>query len=78
MSEMPKRLIDTAIDAARALPEPVQDALAEEILARIGELGESRLTPLQRDEVKRRLSEPARYADAADAREFFARHGVAE
>ena len=78
MTNQPKHPIDEAFDAARNLPEPVQEALAAEILARIEQLGHSGMTEAQRAEVKARLSVPAAYADPAAMRDFFRRHGVVE
>ncbi len=78
MTNQPKHPIDEAFDAARNLPEPVQEALAAEILDRIDQLGRSGMTEAQRAEVKARLAAPATYADPAAVRDFFRRHGVAE
>jgi hypothetical protein len=78
MTDMPKQLLDQALDAARSLPSPMQDALAAEIMERVHQLSASGLSPAQRDEVLRRLAKPASYADPDQARAFFARHGIEE
>jgi hypothetical protein len=78
MNDMPKRRLDEALAAARTLPQSQQDALAAEIMERVDELSASSLSPAQRDEIKRRLAEPPRYADPVDVRAFFGRHGISE
>lgn len=76
MTEQPKHPIDEAFAAARALPEPVQEALAAELMEHIDQLQQSSLTDAQREEIRARLSAPPLYADAAVVAAFFARHGV--
>ncbi len=66
MTNQPKHPIDAAFEAARTLPEQVQEALAAEIIARVDQLGRSSLTAAQREEIKVRLAAPAVYADALD------------
>ena len=68
--------IDEAFAAARNLPEPVQEALAAEIMARIDQLGRSSLNHQQRAEIKVRLSTPPVYTDVAAVEAFFKRHGA--
>lgn len=71
-----KPTIDEAFAAARALPMPAQEALAAEILARIGELERSVLTDAEWAEIEARLTAPAIYADSQSVRDFFAEHGA--
>jgi len=78
MTDQPKHPIDEAFAAARALPEPVQEALAAEIMARIDQLEHSSLTTAQRAEIRARLASRPQYADAEAVRAFFDRHGVVE
>lgn len=66
--------LDEAFQAARALSEADQEALASEIMARVGELKKSVLTEEQRAEVKARLAAPPVYADPAEVTAFFERH----
>ena len=77
MNQHSKSNIQSALDAASRLPQPQQDALAEEIFARISELENSSLTEEQQAEVAKRLAEPPEYADPEVVKAFFARHGVA-
>ena len=65
-----------AFQSAQSLPESTQEALAQEIVTRVGELATSQLSDAQRDEIQARLQAPARYADPAMVKAFFARHGV--
>ena len=58
MNDQREHAIDEAFAAARNLPEPVQEALAAEIMARIDQLGRGSLTDTPRDEIKARLAAP--------------------
>jgi hypothetical protein len=78
MNKPARSPIDEALESARALPEPVQDALAAEIMARVEQLSQSLLTDAQRAEIEARLAAPPRYADPTTVKLFFARHGVIE
>jgi hypothetical protein len=61
------------VKAVQKLPGETQEALLNEFLERVSDL-DSSLTDEQRDEVRRRLSDP-RYADPEAVRVLFARHG---
>lgn len=68
--------LERAVSTAAGLSQEQQQALAAEILSRVGELSNSQMTDAQRAEVGRRLASPARYADPSKVQAFFARHGV--
>ena len=76
MTSQPKHPIDEAFAAARNLPEPLQEALAAEIMTRIDQLGRSSLADNQREEIKARLAAPPVYADATAVEAFFKSHGA--
>jgi hypothetical protein len=76
MAKHTKLELESAFAAVQSLPEPVQEAMAAEILERVQELSQGHLTEAQRAEVRNRLSSPASYADPEAVRAFFARHGA--
>jgi hypothetical protein len=73
MTKHAKPELESAFAAVQSLPEPVQEAMAAEILERVQELSQSNLTEAQRAEVRKRLSSPPRYADPETVRAFFRR-----
>ena len=73
---MTNTLLDQALNAARKLPQQTQDAIAADIIERVGDYDSAKLTPEQEAEVERRLSQPAHYASDARVTAFFARFGI--
>jgi hypothetical protein len=65
-----------AFTVAETLSADQQDALALEIEARVAELAHRHVTTTHDNEVERRLSQPANYANTDAVEAFFARHGV--
>lgn len=76
MNEHINANLKRALEAVAALPEAQQQALADEILTRVKEMSDSRLTVEQQSELDKRLSEHARYADPKSVQDFFGRFGV--
>jgi hypothetical protein len=66
-----------AVLAAAGLPEDAQEAIAEEVLARVADFSKSRLTTAQKEEIKRRLSRPRRHVPDADVRALLRRYNPA-
>lgn len=67
--------LEAALEAARDLPESLQEILAAELLERIDSLSKSHLNPEQIAEVKRRIAD-ATYASDAEVRDFFEGFGI--
>ena len=63
------------VEAVKALPDETQQALVAEFADRLSDFTTRGLSESQRDEVDRRLANPA-YADPDAVEAFFARHGV--
>ena len=62
------------LSAVRALPQPGQDMLVQELEERVAELTESHLSDAQRLEIKRRLALPRRHAADEDVRALLRRY----
>ena len=75
MTEKVNETLEQAIELARsALSPALQDELAAGMVERISYLVQSRLTPAQRVEIRRRLAEPAVYATNEQMEALFARY----
>ena len=73
----PVKLLTDAFAAVGDLPPAAQEAIARELLERVGDFTNSRLSDEQNNEIARRLANPPNYADPSDLRAFFSRHGIA-
>lgn len=76
MGESKTPSINDVVEALERLPDEVRFVVSREVLDRIADLNVSHLSDDQRQEVARRLAEPAGNASAADVAAFFARHGI--
>lgn len=62
------------LSAVRALPQPGQDMLVQELEERLAELTEPHLNDAQHTEVKRRLALPRRHASDEDVNALLRRY----
>jgi PhoPQ-activated pathogenicity-related protein len=67
---------DMAVEAVRALPEDVREAIGAELFDHVRSYGQSLLSEAQREEIRRRIANP-QYAPKEKIDTFFARHGIA-
>ena len=69
--------LDRAVKAIRELPEEAQEAIAHELMERVSEFSRSHLSDTQREEVRRRLAKPRRYASDDEVRAVLRRYNPA-
>lgn len=69
--------LDRAVKAVRELPEEAQEAIAHELMERVSEFSRSHLSDEQREEVRRRLSKPRRYASDDEVKAVLRRYNPA-
>ena len=70
------KLLQDAIEHLKTRPETEQDAIAADMIDRIADYSDVRLSAEQEAEVARRIREPANHASMLSIREFFARFGI--
>ena len=58
MTSKPTTTLDTAIAAAKKLPQEMQDAIAHDVMEQVSGYQHSQMTDQQRADLKRRLSKP--------------------
>ncbi len=63
--------LEVAFNAARALPENVQEALAQDLVLQVKKYAKSHLTAQQRAIVIKRLGKPVKIADRENVDQLF-------
>ena len=70
------KLLQEAIEHLKALPETEQDAIAADMIERVTDYSDVRLSEEQQAEVRRRLANPGVPVSEETMQAFFARFGI--